>query len=105
MRQSAKVGDERHQAIKELRGSSSGASSAQPVGGVVRDSESSAQPVGGVVRDSETWPPTVLRVFLKSGQGADAHHRSTNELRGSSGGALDTATVVRVFLERQQAAI
>jgi hypothetical protein len=91
MRQSAKVGDERHQAIKELRGSSTGASSAQPV--------------GGVVRDSETWPTTVLRVFLKSGQGADARHRSTNELRGSSGGALDTATVVRVFLERQQAAI
>jgi hypothetical protein len=74
-------------------------SSAQPVRGVVRDSESSAQPVRGVVRDSEKWPATVLREFLRCAKGADARRQSKKELVNPSGGAPNTATVLREFLK------
>jgi len=39
-------------------------------------------------------------VFLKSAKGADARRQTTEELARSSGGALDVATVLRVFLRR-----
>ena len=41
-----------------------------------------------------------LCAFLKSAKGADARHQSTKELACPSGGALDTAAVLRLFLKR-----
>ena len=38
---------------------------------------------------------------LRSAKGADARHQSAKELAGCSGGALDTATVLRVFLKSE----
>ena len=40
-------------------------------------------------------PGPVVRVLLKSAKGADARHQSTKELACPSGGAPNTATVVR----------
>jgi hypothetical protein len=43
-----------------------------------------------------------LREFLRSAKGADARRQTTEELAGSSGGTLDTAAVLREFLEGVQ---
>ena len=40
------------------------------------------------------------RIALKSAKAADAHRQTTEELASSSGGALDPAAVLRVFLRR-----
>jgi hypothetical protein len=41
-----------------------------------------------------------LREFLKSAKGADARRQTVEELASPSGGAFDTATVLRVFLRK-----
>jgi hypothetical protein len=38
----------------------------------------------------------------KKRKDADARRQTTKELAGPSGGALETATVLRVFFKRQQ---
>jgi predicted dehydrogenase len=44
----------------------------------------------------------VMGLFLNSAKGADARRQTAKELRGSSGGAPDTAPVLRGFLNRPE---
>jgi phospholipase/carboxylesterase len=80
---SAKAGDARPESAKELANSSRGASSAQPVSGVVRDSISTA---------------AVLRGSLESAKGTAACRQTAEERAKPLGGTLKTGPVLREFL-------